>query len=704
MKLRHELAIVLLLVLVAAPARLLGLETLPPGLFHDEAYEGIDAVRIVAGARPAFLPENYGREPLYAYVMAALIAFAGPTAAAVRATSALFGLLAIPAAYFWGRVYFGPRAGLLMAALSAASYWLLHESRLGMRPIALPLFLALTSALVWLAARHGRAWAWPLAGLGLGLSLYTYLPARLFPLVIVGQALIGLVARRSAVVDAEDGGGGGAGQAPALRVVGSSTEAGDGSGGGQAPALRKPGAGLGLQATAGPTVLLIVAAVVALPLGLHFRANPEDASARGSVVSILATEEAQASLAAALGQNLLLNLGMFVWRGDDTLRHNLPYRPVFDWLIAPFFLLGTWLSLKRVVVGRSGYAASGAGGQLRAPTRGAGGAGGPAQGPAPTRGGGRRSAAGRAEHAALWLWLGVMLLPGLVSDSAPHLLRSIGLLPALFALPAFGLLAVGQGAQRVMASRFRLGVRADESGRADGEEGPGATGAYGGGGVYQYAPTIGIVALLAASQALTWRDYFVELPGQPGLTEAFDAPRAALARVAGDPPPGLNLELPTPGWSYATIRFLRPRSFVEPSPQQPARARFGSNAVLLGYDLEPRQPQSGQPARLTLYWRTLREMNTSYVETLRLLDPFGRVWWQRYGVPGFGTLPTDTWTPGEIVADHARLELIPGTPEGEYQLEIALDQPDGGRRRLPVFDLAGRQIGTSVRLPVRVGG
>lgn len=662
MKLRHELAVILLLVLVSAPARLVGLETLPPGLFHDEAYEGIDAVRIVAGARPAFLPENYGREPLYAYVMAGLIALFGPTVAAVRATSALFGLLAIPAAYFWGRVFFGPRVGLLMAALSASSYWLLHESRLGMRPIALPLFLALASAFVWLAARHGRGWAWSLAGLSLGLSLYAYLPARLFPLVIAAQAIIGHLARRTEVAAANR---------PRPPVPPSPHLS-------ISPSLR--------STLAGPAALLVIAALAALPLALHFRANPEDASARGSAVSIFATEEGQANLPAALGENLLLNLGMFVWRGDDTLRHNLPNRPVFDWLIAPFFVVGVGFSLWQVLAAQSAGA-------------------GPAERETPA---GR----GRAEHTALWLWLGAMLLPGLLSDSAPHFLRSIGLLPALFALPAFGLLAAAEAARWVVGRR--LGRRAP-----DGLNGAQRSVA-GQRGVYQYAPTgarqvagrdgralgaptvVGVALVLVASQALTWRDYFVELPREPGLAETFDAPRAGLARVAGDPPPGVDLDLPTPGWSYATIRFLRPRSFAEPSPGQPAQARFGSNVVLLGYDLEPRQPLAGQPARLTLYWRTLREMNASYVESARVVDVYGRVWWQRDGVPGFGTLPTDTWVPGEIVADRARFELISGTPPGEYELEIALAQPGGGRR-LPVFDSAGRQAGTSVRLPLRVG-
>lgn len=597
MKLRRELVLVLLLLVIAAPARLLGLDVLPPGLFHDEAYEGIDAVRILNGARPVFLPENYGREPLYAYAMAGLIALGGPTVVAVRATSALFGLLAIPAAWFWGRSFFGPSAGLLMAALTSASYWVLHESRVGMRPISLPLFLALASGFGWLAARRGRAWAWPLGGLFLGLSLYTYLPARLFPLVVAGQVVLGLLARSAE------------------------------------RRLLRPG-------LVGPVVLVAVAVAVAMPLALYLVANPEDAGARADVVSIFASEDGQGRPLLALGQNLVLNLGMFVWRGDETARHNLPYRPVFDLLIAPFFLLGVVLSI-RAIFRRVG----------------------PSEG--------RDRSVGRAEHAALWLWLGVMLLPGLLSDSAPHFLRSIGLLPALFALPALGLLAAASWLQGWLAGR---GV-----GRA------------------AALPAVGLVGVLAASQALTWWDYFDRLPREPALAELFDARRAALARLAGDPPPGLDLALPTPGWSYATIRFLRPRSFAPPDPRHPTEARFDRHALLLGFDLDPEPARPSGGGRLTLYWRALRELNASYVRSVRVLDEYGRVWWEAQGEPSFGTLPTDTWAAGETIADRLEVALNPDTPAGTYQLEVALAQPNGGRR-LPVFDAAGKQIGSAVKL------
>jgi hypothetical protein len=264
-----------------------------------------------------------------------------------------------------------------------------------------------------------------------------------------------------------------------------------------------------------------------------------------------------------------------------------------------------------------------------------------------------------------------MFLPGLLSDSAPHFLRTIGLLPALFALPALGLVTSAEWCWARLAARPARRFSAA-------------------------APAAGLVLLLLSSQLLTWRDYFVLLPQQPGLDEAFDAPRAALARIAGNPPPGTNLELPTPGWSYATIRFLRPRSFELPPVDRPAEYRFGTHVVLLGYSLEPDLPLAGQPAHLTLYWRALRELNASYVETARAVDQYGRVFWQRQGVPGIGTLPTDTWQPGEIVADRLTLNLDPGTPAAALTLEVALAQPGGGRR-LPVYDPSGRQIGDSAK-------
>ena len=54
-----------LIVCAAAALRLWQLDDAPPGLTHDEAAHGQDAIAIVDGARPIYQTVGYGREPLY---------------------------------------------------------------------------------------------------------------------------------------------------------------------------------------------------------------------------------------------------------------------------------------------------------------------------------------------------------------------------------------------------------------------------------------------------------------------------------------------------------------------------------------------------------------------------------------------------------------------------------------------------------------
>ncbi|HET7089550.1 MAG TPA: hypothetical protein VFL17_12955, partial [Anaerolineae bacterium] len=90
-----EVIILLAILLVAAAFRLVQLGEIPPGLTHDEADHGMDAVAILNGARPIYQTVGYGREPLYDYVVAALMPIFGQNYLALRLTSALAGLLLI---------------------------------------------------------------------------------------------------------------------------------------------------------------------------------------------------------------------------------------------------------------------------------------------------------------------------------------------------------------------------------------------------------------------------------------------------------------------------------------------------------------------------------------------------------------------------------------------------------------------------------
>ncbi len=136
-------------------------------------------------------------------------------------------------------------------------------------------------------------------------------------------------------------------------------------------------------------ILMIAAALlVALPLSLYFIRNPLSFSTRVGQVGVLDKGPA------ALGNNLRAVLGMALVAGDPNPRANLPGRPALDWLLAIPFLVGLGYLVWR----------------WRRP-------------------------------AALFTltWLGVMLLPTVLSDYAPSFQRAIGALPAFALIVALGL-------------------------------------------------------------------------------------------------------------------------------------------------------------------------------------------------------------------------------------------------------------------------
>ena len=83
------------IVLAAALLRLPALDRLPPGFQFDEAYNAIDAWRVVQGSRDLFFPANGGREPLLSYWQALFFALFGPSLGVLRLASAVIGLVTL---------------------------------------------------------------------------------------------------------------------------------------------------------------------------------------------------------------------------------------------------------------------------------------------------------------------------------------------------------------------------------------------------------------------------------------------------------------------------------------------------------------------------------------------------------------------------------------------------------------------------------
>lgn len=291
----------LLLLLCAAFAlRMVGLASWTTGIYHDEAYYGLDALAVLQGDLQLYFPANNGREPLFVYLVAAAISALGPSILALRLPAAMLSTAAVAAAFALGARLYGRRIGLATAALMALAPWPVVLGRVGFRAgsLALVLPLAVVATLRGLAVGDRRWLAF--GGALAGLCLYTYTAARALPL-LAALAWAGWLLRQ----------------------------------GDRRAALRR----IALWGGA--------AFLVALPLLARFALDPAGSLGRPGQVSVLSPGIHQGDLAGSLARNIGGTLGMVVWRGDFIPRHNLPGRPVLGLLGAGLWLLGLARMLRR---------------------------------------------------------------------------------------------------------------------------------------------------------------------------------------------------------------------------------------------------------------------------------------------------------------------------------------------------------------------
>jgi hypothetical protein len=126
-------------------------------------------------------------------------------------------------------------------------------------------------------------------------------------------------------------------------------------------------------------------------------------------------------------------------------------------------------------------------------------------------------------------------------------------------------------------------------------------------------------------------------------------------------------------------------------------ADLGGKVQLLGYDLDTAYPSPGDTLRLTLYWKTLAQMNKDYTVFTHLITTDNRIWGQQDNLPVKGTYPTRAWMEGEVVVDNYEIAIQPDTPPGEYMLEIGMYDRRTGQR-LAVTDVGGQSQGNRILL------
>lgn len=650
----------LLLLIAAAALRLWRIDQIPPGFHFDEAFEGLEAWRILnePGYRPFFLTGNFGVPPLNAYVNAfsfaiaqALGGEAGPTA--MRVTSALMGVLGVAAVFGLGRElhrYEPSRVSAALPWLAAATLagmrWHLHFSRMGIEPVMVPLVWAVASRLLLAGWRTGSWAAFAGCGLTLALGMYAYQGAWVIPFLIAASALHLFRHDRASARS------------------------------------RLPGLGL----AAGVALLGV------LPLVWFFIQQPDLLLMRPSQLAIVGatTSPADASIGGAVWATAKM-FGPLGAPGDLDPRRNLPGAPALNlWQALPFYLGLVWATLR-----------------LHRPAL-----------------------------ALPVIGLVGLLLPGVVSEYAPHFHRVLGAAAPVALLAGLGLDTLWRAAgQRNLAWMGQAAA----------------------------------VLLLVLGAGVTARDYFVRWAALPDLFYAFDeglwelgrwvaaqpeeepiylSPRAAdhatLAfawRERATPPVSFDgravfpltaaanptveqyaiiehedfrtrLLLPDvlpeaeishaildpSGQVYAQV-YTRPAHTIPARPPQMAlEASLGDGIAPAGYDLLPQPAQRGAILYLQLHWLVDAVPANDWTVFTHVVDAAEAVVAGHDSRPGSGSLPTPRWQPGWRILDEYQIALPADLPPGEYGLRVGLYLADGSRLPatgpgivLGTFILAGQE-------------
>ncbi len=633
------LAIVLIL---AAFLRFWRLGELPPGLYHDEAYYGLDALSLRRGdafpqyyegwelyaadahaGRPAvptrfpvFFEGNYGREPLHVYLVALSLGIFGVTATAIRAVAAAAGTLAVLTTWLAARALFPPAADrpfrgellpLLAAFTLAVLYPALHFSRFGIRAMTMLPLVTLAVYAFW-RGWHGRSTLWlTLAGLFVGVSLYTFAAARLFPLVFILFGVYLLVRDR--------------------------------------PGLRDRWRGL-VAAT-------LVALLTAAPLLLFFLRYPYFLVFRMAYVANRGKGVVEGAPALTWLYNVGRVIGGLFWQGETHLRHNLPGRPYMDLIQAALFAVGFARGLRF----------------WRKP-----------------------------EYAFLLIWFGVMLLPSILSGDAPHFGRLTGAAPAVALLVAAGgtWLAeklAGTTTQRWLAPAAILLLcvgslfltTRDYFGRYAAHPDLARDFYQGDWGLGLYAaalPPDTVLYLTPAQEematiyfALAGVDRLRSFNSQDGLIPAGipDRPSTYLIRPTnGGALENLRAFFPegqTGESGQAYIPFHVPAGAPRVRTQFTTDSDFGGVIRLVGYETT----LEGSSLWVTLAWQATVAPPLDYTAFVHLLGPDGALAAQLDRPPA--GYPTSDWRPGEIVVDHFRVDLPDDLPPGDYSLQTGFYDP-----------------------------
>ena len=622
----------------------------------DEGYNALDAVRIAGGARPVFLPENNGREPLFMYLMAPAIAAFGPTIVAARLAAALCGSLMVVSQFALVRSLPSSRpllAALAAAAITATNFWAVLQSHRALRAVLLPVWMAWMLWAWWRlirvdgsndrAPQRGvsveRAATVGLVGVCLAGAMWTYTAGRLLPLVIIVSAAWLTWQRRN------------------------------------------------WRALADAGAALAVAAVLMLPLVRYFAAHPDQFWQRSQQISVFNPEVGGGGpLAGALASAKAVALA-FTVHGPEWWYANVAGLPIFDSLIGSAFV-GGFALLAWNVTGRRGRSAQNAAFLLFAAF---------GVGLVPSL---LTEEAPRYVRMTI-LWPVIFAMPALALAEAANLVdgrrRRLGTV-----LAAAIVVISGTAAVYTLVARY-----------------PSAEGVYRGARVSTAEYGKLIVGLGRDGPAfvtpILWRQpvvRYLTMQNPPGVFDpqfGLVLPESGSARYAFD-----LLEADLAGhfasqWDAEVVplKAYAPsgletgtmpvvtisdegRDSIAATLQTAPNATFGAHIRLIGTDL-PARADVGGVIHGTIAWLAIAPTMTDHNFFLHVTDTEGGVAAQLDGPPLGGSHTTDHWEPGTTIVQTFELAVAADALEGEARVHTGwYDWRDGAR--LPVADHVGDAV------------
>ena len=669
---------VLAVTLLALFLRVYRLAEFPPALYLDEAWDAYDALRVVqTGTLPIFFPGDYGREPLMLYSQAAAFFLWGANDWALRMFPALVGVATVPAIYRVTVELFRatPHAkwlGALAAGMLAVSFWHLDVSRLSFRVIFVPLFSALATWAFWRGWTTARLRYFALAGALIGAGMYTYPAARFIPVTLVGFAVAASLIGLFLHWQHEISPRNHGEHGEILRFAQNDISS------------LCPPCPLWQKRLIGLCVAALVAGIVFAPLAIYYLQHPGQFALRTSDVSIFAAKDS-----VGLAENVLLVVRMFIDRGDMNPLLNLPGRPALDLLGIIGFWIGIVIALRHFI--------------------------------------------STPRYLLLLIWIGLNLLPTVLTVDAPHFLRAINALPAIIILAADGLTQVWQRVvPKISWTPFLLiaiifggaltyhdyfDVWASSRAMFDAFEGSLDTTVA---GVLTLSQTSNVILPLSIystpqMQFALANRYPQNIPFIPRSpqTSAWLVTSAVQRTNIVLGPDGVFIPQPLNDAQIARLKTMlksgqpiknnfgdgvatqvlveNAAEFVaDIQPARPLDAQFGSAIRMFGYTVTPATVAPGEQVWVTLYWQALRDLNSDYFVSVNLFDAHGESFAQRVSHPALDAAPTSLWRRGAIIPDAFDLRVPADAHEGKYRLEISLLDRTAADLLLPLIGATDR--------------